>query len=798
MRQGISVGALLALLLSLGLVNASSLAQAASLGTNSSCLQSTTGSVQLANSLSLSFPSDPANGNTIVVMVVYTNAANAGTLGVSGLGATWASIYAPAFQAGLGIAFFSGTFVSGTQSTITVNAAQPDNLVVVAQAWTNLSITVDTASEAIASGQSQNPTITVNTSNANDVIFNIVGFFGTALPSPPSAGFLDMGLVPSGQFPPNVTGGLGIVDTAGFYTNTFSTSAPVTWLSAAVALVSVSSNATFTATPLTDFSSGEVYLSFFPGLLYNDSNTPDAGHDNDGTTAASLIQPLDRNGNVAADGKIGWVGIGGANLTAELCRSDSITADNSAQCDPDTFFDQARKLANLNPNLVLADCAVAGISVSNWLNLGSGGWTGCLGKRLPAYGLTPAQVEIVAISSDDGLTQGQTLAAQTCPATPRQGVDPDACVYESNLANLVRLLKAEFPNLQQIFLQPPPYCGYGPSEPLCYENGFALKWLIQSQIDQVEGTPNLAGANDALAGDVSYASAAWMGWGAYLWGAGATPRLDGQSWPPNNFEVDGSSTSQCRFYGINCGRQHDADLMMAFYSTSPYTTPWFLTTPAAFGLTVSSRLLNFGKQEFGSIGQPSAAKTIRVRNPAGSKRPTITVGTPTTTGDTNGNYEVTGGTCTAGLELAPGQSCTITVNYSPLGPAPSTGTLTIPNNGSVVQTVALKGTGKIADVTVSPRTLNFAKTGVSQSSNAKIVTLKNNNRVPFTLAPLIIGGLNPGDFTQTSLCPQTLHPQDSCTISVTFTPSATGTRKADIAVTASLASTSITLSGTGK
>jgi len=380
MRQRISVGSLLALLLSLCVLDASS-ALAQAVLTNSSDMATTTGSVQLANSISLSFPTNPASTNTIVVMVAYTNAANAGTLSVGGLGATWTTGYAPAFTSGLGIAFFYGTSPSGSQSAITVNAAQPDNLVVVAQAWLNLTTVEDPGTRALNNGQSQSPTVTINTSNTNDVIFNVVGFLGTALPSPPSAGFLDIGLVPTGQFPPNVTGGLGIVDTAGTYTNTFSTSAAVTWVSAAVALESSGSNATFTATPLTDFSSGELYATYFPGMLYNDANTPDAGHDSDGRTAASSILPLDRDGSPAPDGKIGWVGIGGTNLTADLCTSNFITSRNAAQCDPNTFFDQANKLANINPSLVLADCAATGLFASNWLNLGSGGWSGCIGTR---------------------------------------------------------------------------------------------------------------------------------------------------------------------------------------------------------------------------------------------------------------------------------------------------------------------------------------------------------------------------------------------------------------------------------
>jgi len=812
MRQRISVGWLLALLLSLCVLDASSaLAQA----TNSAVLLSTNDSVQLSNSLNLSFPSNPSNGNTIVVMVVYTNSANSGAVSVSGLGASWATLYAPPFQSGLGIAFFSGTNVSGTQSAIIVNVPQADNLVVIAQAWQNLSTTVDpgVGSEAVASGQSQNPSVTVSTSNTNDVIFNVVGFLGTALPSPPSAGFLDMGLVPTGQFPPNVTGGLGIVDTAGSYTNAFSTNASVTWVSAAVALESngISGNATFSATPLTDFSSGELYpssLPLFPGMLYNDSNTPDALTDTAGRSAADAIVPLDRNGNVAADGKIGFVGIGGSNLTSELCTSNFITSRDAAQCDPNTFFDQANKLANINPSLVLADCAATGLTATNWLNVGSSGWSSCLGTRLPAYGLTNQQVEIVTINMDDGQssppakTLSQLASGTTaCPNSPVQGTDPDACVYEANLAILVPLLKANFPNLKQIFLEPRTYCGYGSNEPLCYENGFAIKWLVQSQVDEVEGTPNLAGANDTLAGNLNYTSTStpWITWGPYLWGAGATPRLDGQTWPPDNFEGDGSTTSQCQYYGINCGRQHDADLMMAFYTSSPYTTPWFLTTPSTYKLSLSTNSITFEKRDVGLTGETTKARTITVSNPSGSKRPTITIGTATTTGDLYGNYQITsGGTCAAGMQLAPGKSCKITVTYTPLGPATSFGTLTIPNNGSKLETVALKGTATIADITVSPRTVNFAQTSPGSISSTKTVTLKNTNTVPLAIAPFILGGANPGDFTETSLCPQTLKAQNSCTISVTFKPTTTGSRKASIGVTASFDSVVVNLSGTGK
>src|SRR5208283_5354050 len=147
------VGSILASLLALCVLGVRpALAQTTTL-TNASDIATTTGSVQLANAISLSFPTNPASTNTIVVMVAYTNAANAGTLAVSGLTATWTTGYSPAFTSGLGIAFFYGTNHSGSQNAVVVTAAQPDNLVVVAQAWQNLSVTEDPGTRVLNAGQ---------------------------------------------------------------------------------------------------------------------------------------------------------------------------------------------------------------------------------------------------------------------------------------------------------------------------------------------------------------------------------------------------------------------------------------------------------------------------------------------------------------------------------------------------------------------------------------------------------------------------------------------------------------------
>jgi hypothetical protein len=86
-------------------------------------------------------------------------------------------------------------------------------------------------------------------------------------------------------------------------------------------------------------------------------------------------------------------------------------------------------------------------------------------------------------------------------------------------------------------------------------------------------------------------------------------------------------------------------------------------------------------------------------------------------------------------------------------------------------------------VTLSPPGLNFGNQTVGITSNPQISTLMNTGNRSLTLKSIGITGTNSSDFAQTNNCGASVPPNGSCQISVTFTPTATGTRNAAVRIT---------------
>jgi hypothetical protein len=151
--------------------------------------------------------------------------------------------------------------------------------------------------------------------------------------------------------------------------------------------------------------------------------------------------------------------------------------------------------------------------------------------------------------------------------------------------------------------------------------------------------------------------------------------------------------------------------------------------------------------------------------------------------------------------LAAGKSCTISVIFV-AGPyyTPQTATLKVMDNApGSPQTVALIATVINPKASLSSYSLNFGKQAVRTRSAAKRVTLTNTGTTPLVLSTLTVSR----DFALASgtTCVKggTLAANASCTINVTFGPTARGLRSGSVVITdnAQNSPQNISLSGTG-
>ena len=120
------------------------------------------------------------------------------------------------------------------------------------------------------------------------------------------------------------------------------------------------------------------------------------------------------------------------------------------------------------------------------------------------------------------------------------------------------------------------------------------------------------------------------------------------------------------------------------------------------------------------------------------------------------------------------QTCTVIVTFTPTVLGLQTGTLSITDNAAnTPQTVPLSGTG-VAPATLTPTSATYPAQSVGTTSTAKTFTLTNNQTG--TLTGIAIS--TTGDFAvSATTCTTNLTAKGKCTISVTFTPTAKGTRR---------------------
>jgi dienelactone hydrolase len=140
-------------------------------------------------------------------------------------------------------------------------------------------------------------------------------------------------------------------------------------------------------------------------------------------------------------------------------------------------------------------------------------------------------------------------------------------------------------------------------------------------------------------------------------------------------------------------------------------------------------------------------------------------------------------------------------NYAapPTVPASATVTLTATSNTDATKTASATITLAVGTVKLVPASLNFGTVRVGLTSNPQTTTLTNAGGTTLSVTGITITGTDPGDFSPAQTCITSVGAGSSCGITVTFKPTAVGSRSADVSISDDSAGSpqQVSLSGSG-
>ena len=199
-------------------------------------------------------------------------------------------------------------------------------------------------------------------------------------------------------------------------------------------------------------------------------------------------------------------------------------------------------------------------------------------------------------------------------------------------------------------------------------------------------------------------------------------------------------------------------------------------------ITLSPSSLTFNAQPTGTTSSP---QTVTLTN-AGAQKLYLSLSSSAPFGETDN----------CGGVVTPGASCSISVTFAPAATGNFAGRITLRDNATQnPQTISLTGTGGVPTAALAPGSLSLGGQPVGTTGSAQTVTLTNSGHGPLTISSITVTG----DFSQTSNCAGTVAAGASCSINLTFTPTAAGTRQGTLTVAdnASGSPQTVSLAGTG-
>ena len=260
----------------------------------------------------------------------------------------------------------------------------------------------------------------------------------------------------------------------------------------------------------------------------------------------------------------------------------------------------------------------------------------------------------------------------------------------------------------------------------------------------------------------------------------------------------GGTGGTCAAFAINSSKGYQA----AFSASTGWDFATGIGTVNAANLvnsfipgsvSFSSLRLAFSPQTLATISAPQSVTLTNVGT--GS----LTISAVAISGPNASDFTKSADSCT-GATVAPQGTCSVSVTFTPSAGGNRGASLNFTDGAAnSPQIVSLTGTGAGVNVTLSPTSLTFASQDTGTGSSAQTATLTNTGKTTLQISSIALGGFDPSPFAQTHTCGATLSAGASCTISVTFAPSAAGLASATLTVTddATGGSQSLTLLGTG-
>jgi hypothetical protein len=287
--------------------------------------------------------------------------------------------------------------------------------------------------------------------------------------------------------------------------------------------------------PITDLGAG-TFLGQTGGLYPGGVNIPSGTYEQDLLSFADSIEPRNAAGNLALNGVVGFIAIGGSTAGKMMSALTDKTVGNP--------------LTNQKLKMVNCTNGEASSSANSLMNPFDNIWN-IIQSKLDKKKLTNAQVQVIYLETED------SVQTSGFPARPLR--------LKQEYLQVMHVFKSRFPNIKLVYLlgrtttfKSPTKLTIHNVEPNPYYNGWACKWLIE---DQINGAPGTAykGAN---------AEVPLITWGWYQWAYGTSqPRFDGFTWERSDTE-DG-------LHPTPAGRDTLSTYFQNFLLTDPHAKRWY-------------------------------------------------------------------------------------------------------------------------------------------------------------------------------------------------------------------------------